>query len=71
MLIQEGIDIEGLKLPSGDRAHLLTQPDLFWELSELGVEDITVHTGRTELLIAYGRFLKKSGAVKHNVLVVR
>jgi hypothetical protein len=64
------IDLENLPLPSGDKAHLLAATDLYRELTELGVPGITVNTGRHELLVQYGRFLKRNTINKSPNVVI-
>ncbi|HXX50936.1 MAG TPA: hypothetical protein VEI98_06575 [Xanthobacteraceae bacterium] len=55
-------DLDALKLPNGDMAHMLRQDDLWKALLELEIEGIGPNTGRQALLLAYSRWLKKQKA---------
>jgi hypothetical protein len=54
-------DMDNLSI-NGTKARLLTQPDLYAELSDLGVRDIDVNTGKHELMLAYARHLAEGKA---------
>jgi hypothetical protein len=50
-------NLHDLKLESGSYCHQITGPELFRELSALGVPGVDSHHGHQELCLIYSRWL--------------